>query len=156
MSRVEACVCRYAFAHPACRTDNKPFPYNLAGTLLASLQGLLNGSRIPLWEVAAQVLAAVLGKKQFRLAVWEEGECISGWVNRTLRGGAQADSLFSLIKSLKSNPNPQAQYWAITSIWQLSFERMAAEGLDKWVTISLFHPGKFTDNGLGNTTSLPF
>lgn len=59
-------------------TDPKPFPYNLTGTLLASLQGLLNGSRLPLWEVAAQVLSAVLGTKQFRLAVWEEEQCISG------------------------------------------------------------------------------
>ncbi|WVR08626.1 hypothetical protein IAU60_005682 [Kwoniella sp. DSM 27419] len=95
-------------------TDPKPFPQSLIGTLLASLQGLLNGSRVPLWEVAAQVMSAVLGKKQFRKAVWEEEKCVSG-----------------LVKSLKSNPNPQAQYWAITSIWQLSFEQAAAEGLDK-------------------------
>lgn len=64
------------------RTDTKPFPYNLTGTLLASLQGLLNGSRQPLWEVAAQVLSAILGTKQFRLAVWEEEHCISGCVSR--------------------------------------------------------------------------
>lgn len=95
-------------------TDSKPFPSTLVGVLLASLQGLLNGSRIPLWEVAAQVLSAILGTKQFRLAVWNEGNCISG-----------------LVKSLKTNPNPQAQYWAITSIWQLSFEPTAAQGLDK-------------------------
>lgn len=38
----------------------------------------------------------------------------------------------SLVKSLKTNPNPQSQYWAISSLWQLSFERVAAEGLDKW------------------------
>jgi len=37
----------------------------------------------------------------------------------------------SLVKSLKSNPNPQSQYWAITCLWQLSFEQTAAEGLDK-------------------------
>lgn len=60
------------------RTDPKPFPSSLTGTLLASLQGLLNGSRVPLWEVAAQVLGAVLGTKQFRLAVWREEQCISG------------------------------------------------------------------------------
>ena len=59
-------------------TDSRSFPYNLTGTLLASLQGLLNGSRQPLWEVAAQVLGAVLGTKQFRLAIWEEEQCISG------------------------------------------------------------------------------
>ncbi|ODN82884.1 hypothetical protein L202_01142 [Cryptococcus amylolentus CBS 6039] len=95
-------------------TDPKPFPESLVPTLLSSLQTLLNGSRIPLWEVAAQVLGAVLGTKQFRNAVWEEEGAISG-----------------LIKSLKSNPNPQAQYWAIFSLWQLSFEKKAAEGLDK-------------------------
>ncbi|WWD20731.1 hypothetical protein CI109_105207 [Kwoniella shandongensis] len=95
-------------------TDPKPFPQSLVSVLLASLQGLLNGSRVPLWEVAAQVLGAVLGSKQFRKAVWEEENCISG-----------------LIKSLKTNPNPQAQYWAITCLWQLSFEQVAAEGLDK-------------------------
>ncbi|WVQ85791.1 hypothetical protein IAT38_007958 [Cryptococcus sp. DSM 104549] len=95
-------------------TDPKPFPQALVPTLLASLQGLLNGSRLPLWEVAAQVLGAVLGTKQFRKAVWEEENCISG-----------------LIKSLKTNPNPQAQYWAIFCLWQLSFEKDAAEGLDK-------------------------
>jgi len=37
---------------------------------------------------------------------------------------------------LKTNPNPQAQYWAITSLWQLSFERVAAEGLDRLVSLS--------------------
>ncbi|WRT70736.1 uncharacterized protein IL334_007734 [Kwoniella shivajii] len=95
-------------------TDPKPFPQTLIPTLLVSLQGLLNGSRLPLWEVAAQVLGAVLGRKQFRQAVWQEENCISG-----------------LIKSLKSNPNPQAQYWAICCLWQLSFEQVAAEGLDK-------------------------
>ncbi|WVW80811.1 hypothetical protein I302_102800 [Kwoniella bestiolae CBS 10118] len=95
-------------------TDPKPFPQSLISTLLGSLQGLLNGTRQPLWEVAAQVLSAILGRKQFRQAVWQEENCISG-----------------LIKTLKSNPNPQAQYWAITSIWQLSFEKTAAEGLDK-------------------------
>ena len=66
------------FTSLQCRTDSRAFPYNLTGTLLASLQGLLNGSRVPLWEVAAQVLSAVLGTKQFRLAVWEEEQCISG------------------------------------------------------------------------------
>jgi len=59
-------------------TDPKPFPQNLVATLLASLQGLLNGTRQPLWEVAAQVLGAVLGSKQFRSAVWKEEHCISG------------------------------------------------------------------------------
>ncbi|CAD6581082.1 MAG: H(+)-transporting V1 sector ATPase subunit H [Tremellales sp. Tagirdzhanova-0007] len=95
-------------------TDPKPFPASLLPTLLASLQGLLNGQRIPLWEVAAQVLGSVLGTKQFRLAAWGEDHCISG-----------------LIKSLKTNPNPQAQYWAICCLWQLSFEQVAAEGMDK-------------------------
>ncbi|WVF68216.1 hypothetical protein IAT40_002981 [Kwoniella sp. CBS 6097] len=95
-------------------TDPKPFPSSLIPTLLASLQGLLNGTRLPLWEVAAQVLGAVLGRKQFRQAVWDEENCISG-----------------LIKSLKTNPNPQAQYWAICCLWQLSFEQTAAEGMDK-------------------------
>jgi V-type H+-transporting ATPase subunit H len=99
-----------------CRTDPKPFPSSLVPTLLASLQGLLNGTRQPLWEVAAQVLGAVLGRKQFRSAVWDEEQCISG-----------------LFKALKSNPNPQAQYWAISCLWQLSFERVAAEGMDKCV-----------------------
>ena len=60
------------------RTDPKPFPETLTPVLLASLQGLLNGSRIPLWEVAAQVLGSVLGSKQFRIAIWEEEQCISG------------------------------------------------------------------------------
>jgi hypothetical protein len=59
-------------------TDPKPFPQNLVATLLASLQGLLNGTRQPLWEVAAQVLGAVLGSKQFRSALWKEEHCISG------------------------------------------------------------------------------
>ncbi|WVO17514.1 hypothetical protein L204_105207 [Cryptococcus depauperatus] len=95
-------------------TDLKPFPQSLVPTLLNSLQSLLNGSRIPLWEVAAQVLGAVLGTKQFRKAVWDETDCISG-----------------LIKSLKTNSNPQAQYWAIFCIWQLSFEKEAAENMDK-------------------------
>ncbi|WVQ63352.1 uncharacterized protein L199_001504 [Kwoniella botswanensis] len=95
-------------------TDPKPFPQSLISTLLGSLQTLLNGTRQPLWEVAAQVLSAILGRKQFRQAVWDEESCISG-----------------LVKSLKTNPNPQAQYWAISSIWQLSFEQTAAEGLDK-------------------------
>ncbi|ORX40982.1 armadillo-type protein [Kockovaella imperatae] len=95
-------------------TDSREFPYNLTGTLLASLQGLLNGSRIPLWEVAAQVLSAVLGTKQFRLAVWEEEQCISG-----------------LVKMLKTTSNPQNQYWAVSCLWQLSFERIAAEGMNK-------------------------
>jgi len=61
-----------------CSTDPKPFPASLISTLLASLQGLLNGTRQPLWEVAAQVLGAVLGSKQFRAAVWKEENCISG------------------------------------------------------------------------------
>ncbi len=61
-----------------CRTDQRPFPDSLLLTLLASLQGLLNGQRILLWDVAAQVLGSVLGTKQFRLAVWEEGRCMSG------------------------------------------------------------------------------
>lgn len=59
-------------------TDPKPLPENHISTLLASLQGLLNGTRQPLWEVAAQVLGAVLGSKQFRAAVWKEEHCISG------------------------------------------------------------------------------
>jgi hypothetical protein len=75
------CVCQY---HSQLKdgandsTDPKPFPQNLVATLLASLQGLLNGTRQPLWEVAAQVLGAVLGSKQFRSAVWKEEHCISG------------------------------------------------------------------------------
>jgi V-type H+-transporting ATPase subunit H len=60
------------------RTDTKPFPEIQVPVLLASLRGLLNGQRIPLWEVAAQVLGSVLGTKQFRIAVWEEEQCISG------------------------------------------------------------------------------
>ncbi|KAE8541444.1 hypothetical protein D1P53_002804 [Cryptococcus gattii VGV] len=95
-------------------TDPKPFPNDLVPTLLSSLQKLLNGSRLPLWEVAAQVLGAILGTKQFRKSVWSEKNCLSG-----------------LIKSLKTNPNPQAQYWAITCLWQLSFEKEVAENLDK-------------------------
>ncbi|EIW70107.1 hypothetical protein TREMEDRAFT_61869 [Tremella mesenterica DSM 1558] len=95
-------------------TDPKPFPELQVQILLSSLSGLLNGSRIPLWEVAAQVLNAILGSRQFRLAVWDQGECISG-----------------LVKSLKTNPSPQAQYWAICCLWQLSFEPIAAEGMDK-------------------------
>jgi hypothetical protein len=42
-----------------------------------------------------------------------------------------ANFVSSLIKSLKGNPNPQTQYWAICCLWQLSFEQPAAEGLDK-------------------------
>ncbi|ORY31205.1 armadillo-type protein [Naematelia encephala] len=95
-------------------TDPKPFPESLMSSLLTSLSSLLNGTRLPLWEVAAQTLSAVLGTKQFRLAVWEEEQCISG-----------------LVKSLKINPNPQAQYWAISCLWQLSFEQAAAKGLDR-------------------------
>lgn len=37
----------------------------------------------------------------------------------------------SLVKWLKTNPPPQQQYAAICCIWQLSFEKEAAEGLDK-------------------------
>jgi hypothetical protein len=37
----------------------------------------------------------------------------------------------SLVKSLKTNSNPQAQYWAIVCLWQLSFDEEAASGLDK-------------------------
>jgi V-type H+-transporting ATPase subunit H len=86
----------------------------LVPTVLASLQGLLNGTRQPLWEVAAQVLGAILGRKQFRIPVWEEEQCISG-----------------LVKALKTNPNPQAQYWAISCLWLLTFEPVVAENIDK-------------------------
>lgn len=61
-------------------TDPKPFPNDLVPTLLSSLQKLLNGSRLPLWEVAAQVLGAILGTKQFRKSVWNEKNCLSGCV----------------------------------------------------------------------------
>lgn len=59
-------------------TDRRAFPDSLVPTLLTSLSSLLNGTRQPLWEVAAQVLGAVLGSKQFRKAVWKEEQCISG------------------------------------------------------------------------------
>ncbi|RSH85316.1 H(+)-transporting V1 sector ATPase subunit H [Saitozyma podzolica] len=95
-------------------TDPKPFPSSLVPTVLASLQGLLNGTRQPLWEVASQVLGAILGRKQFRVPVWEEEQCISG-----------------LVKALKTNPNPQAQYWAISCLWLLTFEPLVAENIDK-------------------------
>ncbi|KAK4688485.1 V-type H+-transporting ATPase subunit H, partial [Tremellales sp. Uapishka_1] len=95
-------------------TDSKPFPDTLLPVLLASVSALLNGSRLAPRDIASQVLGAVLGTKQFRSAVWKEEQCISG-----------------LIKSLKANPNPQTQYWAIFCLWQLSFEIVAAEGLDK-------------------------
>jgi V-type H+-transporting ATPase subunit H len=75
----------------------------LVPTVLASLQGLLNGTRQPLWEVAAQVLGAILGRKQFRIPVWEEEQCISGL----------------------------AQYWAISCLWLLTFEPLVAENIDK-------------------------
>jgi V-type H+-transporting ATPase subunit H len=75
---------------------------------------LLNGTRQPLWEVAAQTLGAILGRKQFRDAAWAEGECISG-----------------VVKALKINPNPQAQYWGLSCLWMLSFEKEVAEGMDK-------------------------
>lgn len=95
-------------------TDPSPFPASLISPFLQSLSSLLNGTRQPLWEVAAQVLGAVLGKKQFRAAVWKEESCISG-----------------LVKALKNNPGPQAQYWAVSCFWQLSFEENAARGLNK-------------------------
>ena len=62
------------------------------------------------------MLGAVLSKKQFRTAVWSEEGCISG-----------------LVKALKSNPAPQAQYWAAVCLWQLSFEEEAARGFDRYV-----------------------
>ena len=37
------------------------------------------------------MLSAVLGTKQFRLAVWEEEQCISGWVNRRAQEEARAN-----------------------------------------------------------------
>ncbi|KAL7422849.1 H(+)-transporting V1 sector ATPase subunit H [Cryptotrichosporon argae] len=95
-------------------TDPKDFPPHLMGTLLASLSTLLNGSRAQPRDIAAQVLNAILGKKQFRQAVWQEGEAISG-----------------LVKALKGNTAPQQQYSAISCLWQLSFEQVVAEGLDK-------------------------
>ncbi|TXT05914.1 hypothetical protein VHUM_03675 [Vanrija humicola] len=95
-------------------TDDKDFPPELVSTFLSSVSSILNGPRLQPRDVAAQVLNAVLGKKQFRTAVWKEGECISG-----------------LVKWLKQNPQPQQQYSAISCIWQLSFEQAAADGLDK-------------------------
>jgi V-type H+-transporting ATPase subunit H len=79
--RILALLIAYVETHVARlinSTDPKPIPENHISTLLASLQGLLNGTRQPLWEVAAQVLGAVLGSKQFRTAVWKEEHCISG------------------------------------------------------------------------------
>ena len=64
------------------------------------------------------MLGAVLSKKQFRTAVWSEEGCISG-----------------LVKALKSNPAPQAQYWAAVCLWQLSFEEEAARGFDRYVAL---------------------
>ncbi|RZK76846.1 MAG: hypothetical protein EOO85_10275 [Pedobacter sp.] len=43
----------------------------------------------------------------------------------------QGELIDRLIKSLKSNSNPQTQYWAVCCLWQLSFETIAAKGLDK-------------------------
>lgn len=96
------------------RTDNNPFPKSLVTPLLSSISSLLNGTRQPLWDVAAQTLGAILGRKQFRDAVWAEEQCISG-----------------LVKALKINPNPQAQYWCLSSLWMLSFEKEPAEGMDQ-------------------------
>lgn len=62
----------------ACSTDDKDFPPELVSTFLSSVSSILNGPRLQPRDVAAQVLNAVLGKKQFRTAVWKEGECISG------------------------------------------------------------------------------
>lgn len=59
-------------------TDTKPFPPTLIPILLASLSALINGPRLPPRDIAIQVLGAILGTKQFRVAVWEEEECISG------------------------------------------------------------------------------
>jgi V-type H+-transporting ATPase subunit H len=103
-------------------TDPQPFPQPLLNPFLKSLSSLLNNARQPLWEVAAQVLGAVLSKKQFRSAVWQEEGCISG-----------------LVKALKASPTPQAQYWAGLALWELSFEEAAARGFDRYV--EALHPG---------------
>ncbi|BEI92182.1 uncharacterized protein CcaverHIS019_0410020 [Cutaneotrichosporon cavernicola] len=95
-------------------TDSTDFPDELLPTLLTSLASFINGPHLQSRDIATQVLNAVLGKKQFRSAVWKQGDCISG-----------------LVKWLKDNISPQQQYGAISCIWQLSFEQNAAEGLDK-------------------------
>lgn len=59
-------------------TDPNDFPSQLLPSVLKSVSTLLNGTRPQLRDVAAQVLNAVLGKKQFRKAVWSEDTCISG------------------------------------------------------------------------------
>ena len=59
-------------------TDPNPFPEELLKPFLSSLSGFINGSRLQPRDIATQVLNAVLGKKQFRAAVWKEGDAISG------------------------------------------------------------------------------
>jgi hypothetical protein len=103
-------------------TDEQDLPESLVPTVLQSISSLLNSPRPQKRDVAAQVLNAVLGKKQFRNAVWADGECISG-----------------IIKWLKESPSPQQQYACVCCIWQLSFEEEPAGGLDnKYDVVALF------------------
>lgn len=59
-------------------TDPNDFPGELLPTFLTSLASFINGPHLQSRDIATQVLNAVLGKKQFRPAVWKQGDCISG------------------------------------------------------------------------------